>query len=200
MLMINKASGVYLIIVLAVSLGFPSSVPADEVVDSINEAIASYKDGKYTEAVGNLDYASQLIRQKRTEMLKTLFPEPLPDWTAESASSEAAGLAMLGGMFTAKRTYRKGLSRVTMEITDSQALQSVMMIFKNFMFTTAGGGKLKRIKGQKASIKYLPDYRDGEITVMVENRCILSVKGEDVSEQDLIDYASAFNYKKLKEF
>ncbi|GEM_PF-2031305 len=35
---------------------------------------------------------------------------------------------------------------------------------------------------------------------MVENRCILSIKGEDVSEQDLIDYVSAVNYKKLKEF
>jgi len=183
-----------------ISFFFLSYAQADEVEESINEAIRSYKDGKYTEAVGSLDYASRLIRQKRAEMLKTLLPEPLPDWTAENASSETTGLAMLGGILSAKRTYRKGLSRVTMEVTDSAALQSIMAMFSNFMFTTAGGGRLKRIGGQKAIIKYMPENRDGEITVMVENKCMLSVKGEDVCEQDLMDYASAVNYKKLKEF
>jgi len=197
---IKRTFGIQFIMLLVVSLCFAANVQADEVMDSINEAVQSYKDGKFTEAVGSLDYASQLIRQKRAEMLKTLFPEPLPDWTAENVSSETAGLAMLGGMLTAKRTYRKGLSRVTIEITDSAALQSIMAMFSNLMFTTTGGGRLKRIGGQKATIRYVPENRAGEITVMVENRCMLSVKGEDVSEQDLMDYASAVNYKKLKEF
>jgi hypothetical protein len=197
---IKRTFGIGLILLLVFSFCFTAVAQADEVMDSINEAVRSYKDGKFTEAVGSLDYASQLIRQKRSEMLKTLLPEPLPDWTAENASSETAGLAMLGGILSAKRTYRKGASRVTIEITDSAALQSIMAMFSNFMFTTTGGGKLKRIGGQKATIKYLAESRSGEITVMVENRCMLSVKGEDVSEEDLMEYASAVNYKKLKEF
>jgi hypothetical protein len=197
---IKKVPGFQLIMLLVFSLGFTVNAQADEVLDSINEAMESYKNGKYTEAVGNLDYASQLIRQKRAEMLKTLLPDPLPGWTGENASSQTAGLAMLGGMLVAKRIYRKDLSRVTMEITDSPALQSIMTMFSSLMFTTAGGGRLKRIKGQKAMINYVPDNRRGEITVMVENRCMLSIKGEDVGEQDLLDYASAVNYKKLKEF
>ena len=49
-------------------------------------------------------------------------------------------------------------------------------------------------------IQYVPDTRNGDVTVMIENRCVLSVKGENISEQDLIDYASAVNYKKLKQF
>ena len=182
------------------SFFFLSHAQADEVVDSINEAVEAYKGGRYTEAARSLDYASQLIRQKRAEMLKTLLPAPLPDWTAESASSETAGLAMLGGILSAKRTYRKNLSRVTIMITDSVALQSIMTLFSNFMFNTTGGGRLKRIGGQKASIKYMPENRDGEITVMVENKCMISIKGEDITEQELMDYASTINYKKLKEF
>lgn len=197
---IKKTFGIGLILLLVFSFCAISIAQADEVTDSINEAVKSYKEGKFSEAVGSLDYASQLIRQKRSELLKTLLPEPLPDWTAENASSETAGLAMLGGILSAKRTYRKGLSRVTIGITDSAALQGIMAMFSNLMLTTAVGGRLKTIEGQRATIKYLPESRNGEISVMVENRYMLSIKGEDVSEQDLMDYASAVNYKKLKEF
>ncbi|MCG6881484.1 MAG: hypothetical protein LJE96_20355 [Deltaproteobacteria bacterium] len=196
---IGKVFGFQLLL-LMVFCAIAADASADEVMDSINEAIMSYQDGKYTDAVESLDYASQMIRQKRSELLKTLLPEPLQDWTADNASSESTGLAMLGGVLSAKRVYRKGLSRVTIEITDSPALQNIMAMFTNLVFTTTGGGRLKRIGGQKVMIKYAPDTHDGDVTVMIENRCMLSVKGENVSEQNLIDYASAVNYKKLKQF
>ena len=194
----KKAFYFLLMLLLAVSCSL--TVHADEVVDTIDEASRAYQEGKYTEAVESLDYASGLIRQKRAEMLKTLLPEPLPNWTGDAVSSEDTGLAILGGILSAKRTYRNGTSRVTIEITDSPALQGIMSMFSNLMFTTTGSGRLKRVGGQKAIIKYLPENRDGEITVMVENKCMLSVKGEEVSEQDLMDYASAVDYQKLKEF
>ncbi len=190
----------YVVALVPVFWTFSPPAHGDEVTDSIDEAARSYKAGKYTEAVGSLDYASRLIRQKRAEMLKTLLPEPLPEWTGESVTSEAAGLAIMGGILSAKRTYRKGISRVTIEITDSPALQGIMAMFSNLLFATTGSGRLKRIGGEKAIIRYLPENRDGEITVMVENKCMLSVKGENVSEQDLMDYASAVDYQKLKEF
>ena len=199
MKIIRKVFGFQLLLLMVFG-AITANASADEVMDSINEAVLSYRDGKYTDAVESLDYASQLIRQKRSELLKTLLPEPLKEWTADSASSESTGLAMLGGVLSAKRVYRKGSSRITMEITDSPALQNIMAMFTNLMFTTTGGGRLKRIGGQKAMIQYVPDTRDGDVTVMIENRCVLSVKGENVSEQDLIDYASAVNYKKLKQF
>ena len=199
MKIVRKVFG-FRVLLLMVFCAIAADASADEVMDSINEAVLSYQDGKYTDAVESLDYASRLIRQKRSELLETLLPEPLKDWTAENASSESTGLAMLGGILSAKRVYRKGSSRVTMEITDSPALQNIMAMFTNLMFTTTGGGRLKRIGGQKAMIQYDPDARNGDVTVMIENRCMLSVKGENISEQDLIDYASAVNYKKLKQF
>lgn len=177
---------------------FVSDGYADEVVDSINEAVTFYGEGRYTDAVSSLDYASQLIRQKRSEMLKELLPEPLPEWSADRASSESAGLAVLGGILSAKRVYQKGPSRVSIEITDSPALQSIMVLFRNLMLNTSGGGRLKRIGGQKAMIKYTPETREGDITVMVKDKCMVSVKGENVSEQDLMDYTSAVDYEKLE--
>ena len=173
----ERISKFFRLMPILLSFALAGPVYADEVIDSIKEAVDFYKDGRYTDAVGSLDYASQLIRQKRTEMLTTLLPEPLPDWTAEKATTESAGLAMLGGILSAKRIYHKGASRVTMEISDSAALHNIMAMFSNLMFTATGDGRLQTDRGHKAIIKYVPDTRGGDVTVMIENRCMLFVKG-----------------------
>ena len=174
---------------------------ADEIIESIDEALQYYKEGDYAEAVSSLDYASQLIRQKRGDSLKTFLPNPLPEWTAKDVTSKAVGGAVLGGMISAKREYRKGQSSVTVEIvTESPMLQSMVMMFSNPAYATADGGKLKKIKRQKAIVKYRPSSQDGEINIIVAKRYLVSIKGRKVREQDLIDYASAVNYGKLKKF
>ena len=50
---------------------------ADEITESINEALEYYQEKDYAEAVSSLDYAAQLIRQKRAEGLQNLLPDPL---------------------------------------------------------------------------------------------------------------------------
>lgn len=174
---------------------------ADEITDSIEEAIGYYKEGDYVEATNSLDYASQLIRQKRGENLKAFLPEPLAGWSAEDVNSKASGGGYLGGMISAKRKYKKDKSSVTIEmITDSPALQSMVMIFSNPAYASAEGGKLTKIKGQKAIIKYHPSKKNGEINIVVAKQYLVSVKGRNVSQNDLVDYASAIDYKKLKKF
>ena len=76
---------------------------ADEIIESINEAVEYYKEGDYSEAVSSLDYASQLIRQKRASRLEAFLPEPLSGWKAKDVESQAVGQAMFGGMVSAKR-------------------------------------------------------------------------------------------------
>jgi len=80
---------------------------ADEITDSIEEAIEYYKEGNYVEATSSLDYASQLIRQKRSGKLEAFLPEPLAGWSAEDVKSKASGAGYLGGMISAKRKYKK---------------------------------------------------------------------------------------------
>ena len=118
---------------------------ADEIIESINEALEYYKEGDYTEAVSGLDYAAQLIRQKRASRLEAFLPEPLSGWKAKDVESQAVGQAMFGGMVSAKRQYHKDSSSVTVEITaDSPMLQSMVMMFSNPAYATADGGKLKK--------------------------------------------------------
>ncbi len=79
-------------------------------------------------------------------------------------------------------------------------LQSMAMMFFNPAYATANGGKLKKIKRQKAIVKYRPSNQEGEITIVVDKRYLVSIKGRKVREEDLTNYASAIDYKELKKF
>jgi len=85
-------------------------------------------------------------------------------------------------------------------ITDSPALQSMLMMFSNPAYAAADGGKLTKIKRQKAIVKYNPSQKNGEINIVVAKQYLVSVKGRNVNKNDLVDYASAIDYMKLKKF
>ena len=173
-------------------------VHADDVTDAINEGLQYYNSGEYTDAAGSLDYAAQLIRQKKGSDLTSLLPAPLAGWTAEEAVSQAAGAAMLGGGITAEREYHKGESRITIQfITDSPVMQSVMMMFVNPMFASSDGGKLERIGGQKAIVKYDASGKSGDIKIVVANRFLVTVEGREVPKDDLVAYVKAIDYKRM---
>ena len=85
-------------------------------------------------------------------------------------------------------------------ITDSPDLQSMVMLFSNPAYASADGGKLIKIKREKDIIKYHPSNKNGEINIVVSKKYLVSVKGRDISQNDLTDYASAVDYEKLKKF
>jgi hypothetical protein len=194
----NVAKAVLLAIVLVASFGLAH---ADEVTDSIKEALQQYKNGEYSAAAGSLDYAAQLIRQKKGEQLQSFLPKPLTGWTARDSTSQAVGTAMFGGGISAERQYHKGSSSVTITIvTDSPLLQSMMMMFTTPMFIVSEGRKLEKIGGQKAIVKYNRSDKEGEINIVVANRFLVTVNGKKVSKKNLTDYAMGINYKKLAAF
>ncbi|MBN2428497.1 MAG: hypothetical protein JXK94_09190 [Deltaproteobacteria bacterium] len=183
---------------LAVFLLIPAFAGADDVTDSINEGLKSYQKGEHGSAVESLNYAVQLIQQMKGEGLEAFLPEPLSGWTAEPASSQASGGAMMGGAVAASRAYSKDSSSVDIQIiTDSPMMQGVMMMFSNPMFATADGGKLEKINGEKAIVKYDAANREGEIQLVVANRFFIVIDGSDVSKDDLKSYAQGIDFKKL---
>ena len=86
------------------------------------------------------------------------------------------------------------------EITDSPALQSMVMVFSNPAHASTDGGKRTKIKRQKAIVKYHPSEKKGEINIVVAKQYLVSVKGRNINKNDLVDVASAIDYKKLKKF
>ena len=177
---------------------FPGAVSADEITDSINEALTQYKNNDYAAASESLSYALQLLGQKKGGQLQELLPKPLPGWTADEASSETINAAIMGGGINAERRYQRENSSVTVKFTtDSPMLQGMMMMFSNPMFATADGGKLEKIKGQKAIIKFNSRNNSGTITIVVGNRTLILIEGNSVNQEDLKNYAAAIDYQKL---
>lgn len=182
---------------MAVALSLAGSVLADEVDDAVKDAMKAYNAKEYGQAVQMLDYAAQLIRQQKGGVLEGLLPQPLEGWEAEKASSQAAGSAMFGGGVTAERRYKSGSKRVTVTlITDSPMVQSMLAMYRNPMFATAGGGKVKRLHGETAVVKYEDERNEGEITLVV-NDVLLTVKGK-AEEEELMAYAERIDVSKLK--
>ena len=175
-----------------------ATVARDDVLVTIEEAVRQYKAGEYAGAVSNLDYASQLIRQKKSEKMKELLPPPLAGWQAGDATAQVMGTAVFGGALTVSREYKKGPSSVSIEIvSDSPVLQQVMMMIKNPMFAGAGGGHLETIKGQRAIVKYDGKSRGGDVNIVVAGRFMVTVKGRQVSRKELVAYTRAIDFQAL---
>ncbi len=197
-----KLRCVFVLFVVA-CLSLPISVVAadkdDDVLTTITEAVKQYKVGDFAGAVSNLDYATQLIRQKKSERMKELLPEPMTGWQAKAASAQALGTAVFGGGITVSRNYyTTGGSTVSVEIvSDSPVLQSIMMMLNNPMFAGASGGILETIKRQRSIIKYDEKVRSGEINIVVASRFMVTVKGKRVERATLIGYAEAIDYLSL---
>ncbi|MCG6892411.1 MAG: hypothetical protein LJE65_02295 [Desulfobacteraceae bacterium] len=174
------------------------SVGADDVTTAIEEALKAYQDGDHSTAVESLNYASQLIQQKKGEALKDYFPEPLKGWQAQEATSETIGAAMMGGGLTASRTYSRDDRSVTVQfVTDSPMLQPFMMMLANPMAAASNGGKLETIGGQKALVQYDASKKRGDIRIVVANRVLVTLEGNAVSAEDLKAYAQAVDYDRL---
>ena len=190
----SKVTGVFLVL-----MTFSFSGYADDIEDSIKEALDYYKSGEYKDAVESLNYASQLIQQKKGKGLESFLPEPLKGWSAQKASSQAAGAAMFGGGITVERKYTKDSSSISISIiTDSPLMQGMMMMFSNPMFAASDGGKLERIGRQKAIVKFEPNSKQGEIKIVVANRYLVLIDGREISMEDMKEYAKAIDFKKLK--
>jgi len=190
------------VLLIVVSWG---AIPAcaDEILEAMTEAIEAYKEKEYGEAAESLDYAKQLIQQLRSENIMKLLPEPLPGWESKTAQTQSMG--MLGGMSGVEKKYSKpgtgnqGRKSITINImADSPMMQGMMAMF-NPAYAGAQGGKLQKIKRNKAMVKYDPDSRRGEANVMVDKSYIVSIKGNSIDKEDLMNYAEAIDYKGLKD-
>ena len=171
----------------------------DDVTDSIKEGLNYYEKGEYSNAIESLSYANQLIKQKKGSNLEDIFPEPLQGWTADKATSTAAGEALFGGGVSAERYYEKNDSNIQISIfTDSPLMQSMMMMFSNPMLATSDGGKMTKISGHKAIIKYDEGNKSGNIDIVLAAKYLIQISGNRVDQEDLMDYAKAIDFDKLE--
>lgn len=183
-------------ILLCLFTFMPTAIVAEEqdpVIQTIEKAISEYKKQSYSNAATNLDYASQLIRQKKGEALSAFLPDALEGWTASKSKSQVTAASLFGGGLTAERDYTKENARIHITIiTDSPLLQPMIMMFSNPIFA-ASAGRFELINGYKGVIKH--QNNGGDINIVLNNRFLVTVKGRNVSEEELVDYAKHIDLK-----
>ena len=181
----------------AAALGLAVAGPAgpagaDEIADEIRSALKLYEEGKTVEAKDALEFAAQLLAQKKAGGLEAFFPKPLDGWSVED-SSMSAGAAPFGGGITAAKTYVKDDETVEIAmIGDSPMMQGLAMMFGNPALAGSSGAKMQRIKGQRALIK------DGEIQILA-GKFFVTISGS-APEAAKLRYAEAIPFDALSKF
>lgn len=180
---------------LSVSVPFSSSAAEDPVIVSINQAAQNYKAGKFSTAIANLEYAGQIIRQKKGEALEKLLPGPLNGWIAKQSGSKITKTALFDGATTAERHYIKKDSTVTVRFSsDSPMMQSMTMRFSNPIFASSAGQQ-EIINGHKAVIDF--KEKSGTVNIVIGNNLLVTVEGNNVKKEDLLLYADKIDMNKL---
>jgi hypothetical protein len=199
------SGGRYVIIALVVlstlvSSQFTSPSLADEVEETIHEAEKRYKNGDYNETIKELEFAVQLVRRKKSDRLKAVFPEPLPGWEGREPDITGASSAYLGGGIQAAREYTKGSSKVVVEIfMDNPFLQGILAVLDNPLLLSPGSEPI-RIKGNRANVSYDPSASEGELKLVFKKKVLVSVRGYRIESADpLREYAGGIQFEYLDE-
>jgi len=187
------------IIRLLPALGLLAALPlrADDATDNIDAAKAAYEAGNYSEAITALDTANQFIRQKKAEEVVKLLPAAPKDWEASEPETEAAASSILGGGVTAKRTYTRGNSIVTVKVQSDSTVMQYAAMLSNPMLLAASGAKMETIKGQRVTVECKSGDDNGNIKAVVDGRYLVEIEGTGITIDDLRTFAKAFDFAKL---
>ncbi len=193
------------LVVLVVILGFmwAQGALADEISDTIEEAKELYLEGKYSEASSELQFAVNQIQNLQADQLKKLLPDPLAGWEAEEATASIGAMGFFGGGLSVSRTYRKEDTGESIEIqilTDSPLLQSMLMFLTNPMMSAGQPDtKLVRIKKEKAVEKFSAQRKDGELSVVLEGKTLITVKGRRITDKKILyEYMEMVDFEAVK--
>jgi len=197
----RKAVVVLLVVVLG--LMWAQAVLADEISETIERAQELYLEGKYSEASSELQWAVNLIQNLQAEQLKKLLPDPLTGWEAEEATASIGAMGFFGGGLSVSRTYTKEDTRESIEIqilTESPLLQSMMMFLTNPMMSAGQPDtKLVRIKGEKAVEKFSAQRKDGELSVVLEGKTLITVNGQRITDKEILHkYMEMIDFEAVK--
>jgi hypothetical protein len=159
---------------------------ADEISDSLRDALKAYEDGDLKETSELMSYVTTLLAEKNANVLAGFLPEAPSGWSRElddgaATSGAMASLGQGGSIASAKYKTDLGgdISYMIMADSPMMAMMGAMLANPALM----GGGKVKRIKRQKVLIG-----KEGELQAMLHNRFVIRIEpdNKDVSEEDLI--------------
>jgi hypothetical protein len=166
------------------------SARADEVTDQLDAARKAYDTGELRGAIQALSFATARIQEKINDQLLKLLPEPLPGWQAETAQSEAGGIAAMVAGTIISRTYRRedGAEVELRLMADSPMMAMMAMMMQTpFLMQASKEMRVYTNRGYQGMIQHTDGSDVWEISLMVGNRVVVQAKGSQIKDQRPVD-------------
>lgn len=172
---------------------------ADPVPGQIDAARAAYQKNDLARTAKALEAALSDIHDRLGKGLADTLPPALAGWQADPP--EVQGLGQVGGGLAVSRAYGKGESSLNASLfLDSPAVEAASAQFANPNLTAAQPN-MKRVKvgTEDALLRYDAANKSGEITMVLGNRILLSIEGDNLANADVLtDAAKGWNVAKIK--
>lgn len=162
----------------------------EEAANAMRDALTGNDSGKKTEVV---DWRK----------LKEFLPNKIDGMPRTDESGETAGA--MGFTFSqVEGTYEKGERRVNLKIVDTGGFSGLVNMSAAWATVTIdkedryGYERTTEIDGYKAFEKYEKNSKDGEVSVLVGKRYVVSLNGRGVKMDELKDVVGDLGLKKLE--
>ncbi|MBN1425706.1 hypothetical protein JXA88_14215 [Candidatus Fermentibacteria bacterium] len=161
----------------------PFLARAEDPGSLIQSASELLKQGKYTKAVEDLQWAIREIRLLQVEELKKYLPSAVSGYATEEVESDAASAAFFNvNLVEAQRNYQSNGSDefVDLKITSGDiggaGLGAMMKMAQMF---GEQQGELVRVKGRKATLEWDAGNAGGKLTCVLDNNVQITVEVTD---------------------
>lgn len=184
------------------AVGLLLAVPAmaaDSVPGQIEAARAAYQKNDLARTAKALEAALSDIHDRLGKALAETMPPVAAGWQADPP--EIQGLGQVGGGLVVTRAYGKGEASLNASLfLDSPAVEAAAALFAN-PAATAAQPNVKRIKvgADDALLRYDTSTNAGEITIVLGNRILLSIEGDNIANGDaLAEAAKGWNVARIR--
>jgi len=171
--------------------GVGQAFAAADVPSLIDSAHQFFQKGDIARAAHQLETALADLHDRLGRGLSEDMPPTPAGWQGEDA--EIQGLGAVGGGLSVTRAYTKGDASLNASlILDSPAVEAAAALVAN----PAAQPNFRRVKvgADDALVRWDPAGRTGEITMVVGNRVLLQIEGDNLTNGDtLVDLAKGFN-------
>lgn len=193
--MIGRFWGSVLVLAL---MAAPASA-ADQVRTRIDSAGSAYSKGDLSRAAQDLGAALAAVQERLGHKLIEYLPLAPAGWGIEPP--EVMGLGSVGGGLAVTRAYvgRDASLNVSI-ILDSPAVEAAAALIAN-PAATAAQPNVTRLKvgSEEALMRWDGTIRSGEITIVLGNRVLLEVAGDNLTESKiLIETVNGWNLPAIR--
>ena len=172
---------------------------ADAVPGRMEAARQAYQKGEIARSALELQAVLGELHERLGKGFAEMMPAPLTGWLAEPA--EVQGLGEVGGGLSVTRAYLKSDSSMNASlILDSPAVAAAAALFTN-PAAAAAQTNLRPVKvgAENALLRYDAVNKAGEITIVLNNRILLHIEGDNLTSGDILaEAARGWNFAGIR--